>query len=95
MTNEESRLLITTSSHSTLHKQARTLAEIFPNGTYIRRSAHRFSHDYSLIDICRLGSAKNYTALVILNEDRKEPYGVDIIILPAGPRLHFSIKDMG
>jgi ribosome production factor 1 len=88
----EPRILLTTSRHSTLHRQAETLAELLPNSTYIPRSAHRFSHDYSVKEIAKFASNRGFTSMAVLLEDLKRPYGLDVMILPSGPTVHFSIK---
>ncbi|OXV07428.1 hypothetical protein Egran_04807 [Elaphomyces granulatus] len=90
--NSEPCILITTSRHSTLHKKAEALTELFPNSTYIPRSGNRFSHDFSVHKIAHFASNRGYTALLILMEDQKKPSGLTVITLPSGPALHFSIK---
>lgn len=42
---ETPKILITTSLGSILHEQAHVLESIFPNSTYIRRSAHHVSRE--------------------------------------------------
>jgi ribosome production factor 1 len=45
-----------------------------------------------LRDICRFGNSKYYNILLILFEDQRKPSGLDLIMLPDGPMLRFSIK---
>ncbi|KAK8221250.1 anticodon-binding protein [Phyllosticta capitalensis] len=87
------KILITTAINSTLHAQAETLTEIFPNSTYIRRTAHRYGHKYSVREISKFATNRDYTAVVVLNEDQKKPSGLDIVHLPNGPMFHFSISN--
>ncbi|KAL1959020.1 hypothetical protein VTO42DRAFT_3261 [Malbranchea cinnamomea] len=87
------KILITTSINSTLHEQARILTEFFPNSVYIRRSAHRYSHKYSVREIASFASNRNYTALVVLEEDQKRVSGMTIVHLPVGPTFHFSVSN--
>ena len=46
------KVLITTSFHSTLHKEAGHLTSLFPHSVYIPRSSHRYSHQFSVREIC-------------------------------------------
>ncbi|KAI4131989.1 MAG: hypothetical protein LQ338_000973 [Usnochroma carphineum] len=87
------KTLITTSLHSTLHNEAHLLTTLFPNSTYIPRSAHRHSHKYSIREIASFASNRAYTALIILKEDQKKPTGLTLVHLPAGPTFHFSISN--
>jgi ribosome production factor 1 len=89
----EPKVLITTSLNSTLHNQARLLATMFPNCTYVRRTAHRFAHKYSVREISQFASNRGYTTLLVLMEDQKKPCGLDIVHLPVGPHFHFSITN--
>lgn len=87
------KILVTTSLNSTLHNEAELLCGLFPNSNYIRRSSHRYGHKYSLREICKFSSNKDYTAVVLLREDLKKPTGISIVHLPAGPTFHFTISN--
>ncbi|KAF2095289.1 Brix-domain-containing protein [Rhizodiscina lignyota] len=87
------KILITTSINSTLHTHAELLTELFPNSTYIRRSAHRYGHKYSVREISKFAANRGYTTLLVLNEDQKLPCGLDIVHLPHGPMFHFALKN--
>ncbi|KAK7414385.1 Ribosome production factor 1 [Neonectria punicea] len=87
------KVLVTTSLNSTLHEEANLLCALFPNSSYIPRSAHKHSHKYSLREICRFASNREYTTLVLLKEDSKKPTGLSVVHLPAGPTFHFSITN--
>ncbi|KAF1939297.1 Brix-domain-containing protein [Clathrospora elynae] len=91
----EPKILVTTSINSTLHKEADILTSLFPNSTYIRRSANFHAHKYSVSEIAQFASARQYTALVVLMqaEHQKQPDGLDIINLPSGPHFHFSVTN--
>ncbi|MBE7182653.1 MAG: hypothetical protein INR71_15850, partial [Terriglobus roseus] len=56
------KILITTSINSTLHAQAELLTELFPNSNYIRRSAHRYGHKYSVREIAKFAANRGYTS---------------------------------
>ncbi|KAK4968695.1 Ribosome production factor 1 [Elasticomyces elasticus] len=87
------KVLITTTINSTLHAQAQLLTTLFPNASYVRRSAHFRAHKYSVREIAAFASNREYTTLVILTEDQKRPSGLDVVHLPEGPMFHFSISN--
>ncbi|KAI9807373.1 MAG: hypothetical protein M1833_000117 [Piccolia ochrophora] len=87
------KILVTTSINSTLHYEARLLTTLFPHSVYIRRSAHRYGHKFSVREIASFASNRSYTALLILKEDQKKPTGLSIVHLPDGPTFHFSISN--
>lgn len=89
------KTLVTTSLNSTLHHEAQILTTLFPNSTYIRRTAHAHAHKYSVREIAQFATARDYTALVILMQAHhaKEPDGLDVVCLPSGPHFHFSISN--
>ncbi|KAK3686317.1 Ribosome production factor 1 [Vermiconidia calcicola] len=87
------KVLITTSINATIHHEAALLTNLFPNSTYIRRTAHFHAHKYSIREIATFASSRNYATVVVLNEERKKPKGLDIVHLPSGPMFHFSISN--
>ena len=87
------KILLTTSINSTLHEEANLLCTLFPNSVYIPRSAHRYGHKFSIREIAKFATNRNYTALVVVKEDAKKPTGMSIVHLPSGPTLHFSIAN--
>ncbi|OCK76148.1 Brix-domain-containing protein [Lepidopterella palustris CBS 459.81] len=89
----EPKILITTSLNSTLHHEATILTTLFPNSTYIRRTAHYNAHKYSIREISKFASNRGYTTLIVLMEDQKRPVGLDIVHLPVGPMFHFTISN--
>ncbi|OKL61909.1 hypothetical protein UA08_02627 [Talaromyces atroroseus] len=87
------KILITTGINSTLHHEAKLLTSLFPNSVYIRRSAHAHAHKFSVKEISKFASNRNFTAIVIVNEDQKKISGLDIVHLPQGPMFHFSVSN--
>ena len=87
------KILVTTSLNSTLHHYAEQLTNFFPNSVYIRRTAHRYAHKFSVREISSFASNRNHTAVVVLNEDQKRPSGMTIVHLPHGPTFHFTISN--
>ncbi|KAG5948308.1 hypothetical protein E4U59_000036 [Claviceps monticola] len=87
------KVLVTTSLNSTIHHEAQLLSTLFPNSTYIPRSSHRYGHKYSLREICKFATNRDYTVVLLVKEDLKKPTGLSVVHLPAGPTFHFSISN--
>ncbi|KKY20505.1 putative rna processing factor 1 [Diplodia seriata] len=90
---KEPKILITTGINSTLHREAELFTKLLPNSHYVRRSAHRYGHKYSVREISKFAANRDYTTVAILMEDQKKPSGLDIVHLPNGPMFHFSISN--
>ncbi len=90
---QDPKVLITTSINATIHWEAQLLTSIFPHSEYIRRTAHFHSYKYSVREIASYAASRGYTTVIILNEERKKPKGLDIVHLPDGPMFHFSISN--
>ena len=86
------KILITTNINGTLHKEAELLTELFPHSVYIPRSSHRYSHRFSVREICSFATNRKFTAVLVLKEDLKRLTGLTIVHLPIGPTFHFSIS---
>lgn len=89
----EPKILITTSINSTLYNEGSLLTSLFPNSTFIRRTAHHYGHKFSVREISKFASNRGYTTLIVLMEDQKRPAGLDIVHLPSGPMFHFTISN--
>ena len=87
------KILITTSINSTLHTEAKLLTSFFPNSKFVRRSSHRYGHKFSVREIASFASNREYTALIVLEEDLKRPSGLTVVHLPKGPTFHFSVSN--
>ncbi|KAK3380012.1 anticodon-binding protein [Lasiosphaeria ovina] len=91
------KILVTTGINATIHKEAQDIAELFPNTTYIRRSAHFHSHKYSVREIAKFAKNRGFTALVVVHEDLKKPSQLTICHLNSeasalGPTLTYTIR---
>jgi ribosome production factor 1 len=86
------KVLVTTSINATIHKEAQDIASLFPNFQYIPRSAHRHGHKYSVREICKFAHNREFTAVVVVNENLKKPDRLTIVHLPAGPTLTYTIS---
>ncbi|KAG7290897.1 hypothetical protein NEMBOFW57_000902 [Staphylotrichum longicolle] len=92
------KILVTTGINGTIHKEAQDFASIFPNATYIRRSAHRYGHKYSVREIAKYAKNRGYTALLVVHEDQKRPSQLSVCHLngedaPPGPTLTYTIRN--
>lgn len=87
------KILITTSINSTLYAEAKILTSFFPNSNFVRRSSHRYGHKFSVREIAAFASNREYTTLIVLEEDMKRPSGLTMVHLPTGPTFHFSINN--
>lgn len=87
------KILITTSINSTLHHQAEVLVSLLPNAKYVRRSSHRYGHKFSIREISTFAAKREFTTLVVLEEDLKKPSGLIVVHLPIGPTFHFTITN--
>ncbi|KXL49552.1 hypothetical protein M433DRAFT_155793 [Acidomyces richmondensis BFW] len=91
--SRDPKVLITTSINANIHWEAQLLTTIFPHSTYVKRTAHFHGYKYSIREISGYASNKGYTHVVVLNEERKKPKGLDIVHLPSGPMFHFTISN--
>ncbi|TRX90724.1 hypothetical protein FHL15_008303 [Xylaria flabelliformis] len=85
-------VLITTGLDSTLHHVAETFASIIPNSKYVRRSAHKYGHKYSVREISKFAENRGFSSLLVIREDNKKPIGLDIVDIPSKITFHFSIS---
>ena len=93
-TPQEPKILITTSLFGTVHHEATILCDLFPNSTYIPRTRHKYkSHHYSLREIAKYASNREFTTILVLNEDHRRPSGLTAIHLPSGPTFHYTITN--
>jgi len=64
------------------------LIDVFPNSHYYKRGT------YSLKQIISFCSNRDFTDLLVINENRKRPNGVLMIHLPDGPTAHFKLSSI-
>eukprot|EP00741_Cyanophora_paradoxa_P000473 tig00000405_g461.t1 len=64
------------------------LLKIFPNSFFYNRK------DYEVKEIVKYATNKEFTDLVIINEDRKNFNGLWLIHLPGGPTAHFKLSNV-
>lgn len=83
------KILLTTNvnAHKVAYEFVNVLIEILPNVTFVKRK-----FGYKLKEIVKICNNKNYTDLVIINEDKKKVTGLTFIHLPQGPSFYFKLS---
>lgn len=64
------------------------LLRVIPNAQYYKRGS------YELKQIVKYAKNRDFTAIVVIHDNRKEPNGVLIINLPDGPTAHFKLSSL-
>lgn len=62
--------------------------QVFPNATYYKRQG------YPLKKIVQYAKAREFTDVVVINEDRKQINGMLVTHLPDGPTALFRITNL-
>lgn len=87
----EPKVLITTSKHA--HKQAYEfsdlLLDILPNSEFVKRK-----EQFEMRDMAKFCSNREYTDLIVINEDKKNVNGLTFMHLPEGPTFYFSVSSL-
>mmetsp|Transcript_14335 Transcript_14335/g.30711 ORF Transcript_14335/g.30711 Transcript_14335/m.30711 type:complete len:369 (-) Transcript_14335:229-1335(-) len=84
------KVLLTTSDHPSaiMFHFLQDMLRLMPNATYYKRGG------YELKKICEYASAREFTHVVVFNENRKQVNGMVVTYLPYGPTAHFRISNM-
>ncbi|SCU82111.1 LANO_0B05138g1_1 [Lachancea nothofagi CBS 11611] len=87
--SEPPKILLTTNVNAkkNAYEFANVLIEVLPNVTFVKRK-----FGYKLKEIVEFCGNRNYTDLVIINEDKKKVTGLTFIHLPEGPTFYFKIS---
>jgi len=82
------KVLITSSNRPSLktHLLMRELCYCIPDSLVLTRTG------FDLKKLVSEASGRNYTYIIIVNEDRKIPNGMLIVHLPEGPSAHFKLS---
>ncbi|WLF80408.1 Ribosome production factor 1 [Lodderomyces elongisporus] len=88
---KEPKILLTTNVNAkkAAYEFADMLMDFLPNVTFIKRKK-----DFSIQDMAKFCSNREYTTLIIINEDKKKVNGMTLINLPEGPTFYFSITSI-
>ena len=52
------------------------------------------SQGYALKKICEYAANREFTDVIVFNEDRKSVNGMLLVHLPAGPTAHFKLSNL-
>ncbi|VVT44959.1 uncharacterized protein SAPINGB_P000591 [Magnusiomyces paraingens] len=85
------KVLITTNvgARKQADKFAEMLQEIIPDSTFIARKPQ-----FTIKHMAEFSTNRDFTDLIILNEDKKKINGITFIHLPAGPTFYFSVSSV-
>lgn len=88
------KVLITTSPKVTkaTYDFCDELVGVFPDSEFVRRL--RKNRAFSIGNIAGWAARRGYTALVVVNEDRKVPNAITLVQLPAGPTAYFKLSSI-
>lgn len=86
---EPPKILLTTSINAkrNAYEFANILIEIFPNVTFVKRKFGLTMKD--IVDAC---AKRNFTDIIIINEDKKRVTGLTFMHLPEGPSYYFKVS---
>ncbi|KAG9304286.1 hypothetical protein G9A89_019848 [Geosiphon pyriformis] len=85
------KLLITTSSGATkqVYEFAEELVDVFPNSQFVRRVKQ-----YTIKQIVDFCINREFTDVMVVNEDKKTPNAITLIHLPNGPTAYFKLSSI-
>lgn len=88
---QDAKTVLTTNANA--RKEAYEFADILmdflPNVTFIKRK-----REYSMKEMAAFCTNREYTDLIVINEDKKKVTGITFIHLPEGPTFYFSITSL-
>jgi len=84
------KVLLTTGRKPTaiMFKFLADLLHVFPDATYYKRNNHEIKK------MCEYASKREFTDLVVINEDRKNINGMLVVHLPEGPTAYFRLSSL-
>lgn len=90
-TQRDPKVLITTSPNArkVAYEFADILTEFVPNVTFVKRK-----RDYQMKDMAAYCANRDFTDLIVINEDKKRVNGLTFIHLPEGPTFYFSVTSL-
>lgn len=89
--NQEPKILLTTSekARKVAYEFADIMMDFLPNVTFIKRKP-----GYNMKEMAKFCNNREYTDLVVINEDKKKVNGITFIHLPEGPTYYFSVTSL-
>lgn len=90
-TGKDPKIVLTTNfnARKEAYEFADMLMDFLPNVTFVKRKK-----DYTMKDMAKFCSNREYTDLIIINEDKRKVTGITFIRLPEGPSFYFSISSI-
>ncbi|KAI8586389.1 Ribosome production factor 1 [Geranomyces variabilis] len=85
------KIMVTTSKRpsANVYEFAEEFVSIFPDAELVKRGSQ-----FEIKRIVELAIKRNYTDIVVINEDKKQPNAVTMIHLPHGPTAHFKLSSI-
>ncbi|KAJ3331362.1 hypothetical protein HDU76_003380 [Blyttiomyces sp. JEL0837] len=85
------KILVTTSrrANPNTYEFAEEFCTIFPDAQFVKRGPQ-----FEIKRIVELARKREYTDVVVINEDKKEPNAITVIHLPDGPTAHFKLSSV-
>ncbi|KAL2919154.1 Ribosome production factor 1 [Polyrhizophydium stewartii] len=85
------KILVTTSKRpsASVYEFANEFVTIFPDAEFVKRGSQ-----FDVKRIVEIAKEREYTDLLIINEDRKEPNAVTHIHLPNGPTAYYKLTSI-
>lgn len=90
-TQKDPKVLITTNAgaRKAAYEFADMMMDFVPNATFIKRKK-----EYLMKEMAEFCSNREYTDLLVINEDKKKVNGITFIHLPEGPTFYFSVSSL-
>ncbi|KND01840.1 rRNA-binding ribosome biosynthesis protein RPF1 [Spizellomyces punctatus DAOM BR117] len=85
------KILVTTSKRASanVYEFANEFVSIFPDAEFVKRGSQ-----FEIKKIVELAIKRDYTDVIVINEDRKTPNAITMIHLPNGPTAHFKLSSI-
>lgn len=90
-TQRDPKVLITTNAGAkkSAYEFADILSEFVPNVTFVKRK-----REYLMKEMSQFCINRDFTDLIVINEDKKKVNGLTFIHLPEGPTFYFSVTSL-
>ncbi|KAJ3240911.1 Ribosome production factor 1 [Chytriomyces hyalinus] len=85
------KILVTTSRRANpdTYEFANEFCTIFPDAQFVKRGPQ-----FEVKKIVELAIGREYTDVIVINEDKKKPNAITVIHLPNGPTAHFKLSSV-
>lgn len=88
-TQKDPKVLLTTNANArkAAYEFADMMMDFVPNVTFVKRK-----REYLMKEMAQFCNNREYTDLIVINEDKKKVNGLTFIHLPEGPTFYFSVS---